>query len=371
MKIKVLDYSMNPQNVDMFCDFVAKFDVEYEYLFTNITTNDFGESDLYLIIGAGSPQKNAVIKNNLAKVFCVNLAPNMELSHAINTYFESVGDRTPINFESENMAFCDAECVTFNSPWQAWRFNNVVYMSHCMHLDSVLNSVVANMIVSGGVCQYDRLTLKAFGIDKSDVITNLLKSVPEYKTSVVEKNMDIYIYIYHNENNVDAILEKVYSTMGKYIYTYEDVSLPKHIISLCKLYHRTLSIVEDGTCGAVSANLAKCVQNTEVLGDCIILSDSDTMLQIDSSIASKYGKFSVQYAYEICASILTKGADLAVATVLGDEHLYVAVGDVDGVHVYKSPITKNVNLDIVANLTYFHLLKKLKQNDLFFSQTVL
>ena len=86
---------------------------------------------------------------------------------------------------------------------------------------------------------------------------------------------------------------------------------------------------------------------------------------------SDYGKYSVNTVYELANAMLeTKTGDL-VLFVLGDKNsdiCYMAIGDFDGIHVYKNKINIK-NLNLIGNLSktaLFYLIKKLKQNDLCF-----
>ena len=49
---------------------------------------------------------------------------------------------------------------------------------------------------------------------------------------------------------------------------------------------------------------------------------------------------------------------------------YIAVGDSDGIHVYKNTClgTRDQIIETVSKCAVFYLIKKLKQNDLFFNK---
>jgi len=60
-------------------------------------------------------------------------------------------------------------------------------------------------------------------------------------------------------------------------------------------------------------------------------------------------------------------ADIAIFVLgdINDDMCYVAIGDLDGIHVYKNKINHNDTslIDTLSETTMFYLIKKLKQND--------
>ena len=50
---------------------------------------------------------------------------------------------------------------------------------------------------------------------------------------------------------------------------------------------------------------------------------------------------------------------------------YIAVGNADGIHVYKNTLFGNREqvIDSLTQTAFFYLIKNIKQNDLFFDKT--
>ena len=50
---------------------------------------------------------------------------------------------------------------------------------------------------------------------------------------------------------------------------------------------------------------------------------------------------------------------------------YIAVGNIDGIHVYKNTLfgTREQIIDSLTQTAFFYLIKNIKQNDLFFDKT--
>ena len=94
-------------------------------------------------------------------------------------------------------------------------------------------------------------------------------------------------------------------------------------------------------------------------------------LKLESRIVSQFGKFSVNTVYELDNLLLQSSkADIAIV-VLGDKNCdtcYIAIGDIDGIHVYKNKIFSfdDALIETLSDTTLFYLIKKLRQNDLQF-----
>ena len=94
-------------------------------------------------------------------------------------------------------------------------------------------------------------------------------------------------------------------------------------------------------------------------------------LKIDSKVLEQFGKYSVNTVYELANAMLEKESSDNVLFVLADnesEYCYIAVGDFDGIHVYKNKFNSNSNnyVDNLSKTATFYLIKKLKQNSLQF-----
>ena len=95
-------------------------------------------------------------------------------------------------------------------------------------------------------------------------------------------------------------------------------------------------------------------------------------LKCERKIINEYGKYSVNTVYELSNLLLEKCSTDIVLYILGDkdesEYCYIAIGDFDGIHVYKNKINNsNIILnDTLSKTAVFYLIKKLKQNSLQF-----
>jgi hypothetical protein len=94
-------------------------------------------------------------------------------------------------------------------------------------------------------------------------------------------------------------------------------------------------------------------------------------LKIDSKVIDQFGKYSVNTVYELANALLEKQSSDNVIFVLADksaDYCYIAVGDFDGIHVYKNKLNINQGnyIDTISKTATFYLIKKLKQNSLQF-----
>ena len=84
---------------------------------------------------------------------------------------------------------------------------------------------------------------------------------------------------------------------------------------------------------------------------------------------------SVEIVYEMAAGLLEHTeCDMAIATYgnINDDYCYIAVGDIDGLHVYKNKCSGSHDklVETLSKSAIFYLIKKIKQNDLFFNQII-
>ena len=95
-------------------------------------------------------------------------------------------------------------------------------------------------------------------------------------------------------------------------------------------------------------------------------------LNIDSRVIEQFGEHSVNSVYELDNLLLQNSKSDIAIFILGDKYhdmCYIAIGDIDGIHVYKNKII-NFDDELIYSLsetTLFYLIKKLRQNDLQFN----
>ena len=148
--------------------------------------------------------------------------------------------------------------------------------------------------------------------------------------------------------------------------------------------NRKLSIAETMTGGNISSTLIKqCPKLTNLIKENIVCINDNSLisrLKVSPTILNQYGRVSVEVAYEMAAGLLETSGDLVLVTC-GDidyedndkvgKLCYIAVGDTDGIHVYKNVLygTREQVIDSLTQTAFYYLIKNIKQNDLFFDKT--
>ena len=117
------------------------------------------------------------------------------------------------------------------------------------------------------------------------------------------------------------------------------------------------------------------IDNSNIYSSKVFVNFNDIIntLNVSKSTISDYGKYSVNTVYEFANSLLESNPADIVLFALGDNSsadniCFMAVGDLDGIHVYKNKINiKDDNtIENLSKTAVFYLIKKLKQNDLHF-----
>jgi nicotinamide mononucleotide (NMN) deamidase PncC len=137
--------------------------------------------------------------------------------------------------------------------------------------------------------------------------------------------------------------------------------------------------METVTGGHISSEFNKCTSPAKhLISQGLIINNPNQVastLNCNPQVFSTSGFVSVESTYELASALLeSRKSDLVLVTcgdIDSDSHVnYIAVGDSDGIHVYKNTCigTKDQIIETVSKCAVFYLIKKLKQNDLFFNK---
>lgn len=342
--------------------------------------------DIVFIVGTSNTIYNHNIKENIARIinekmqtsevcyanlkkYCTNcnipfsMQEEMEVIIPENT----IPLIAPNNYNNGFMYKLNETYIIFLP--ESLEFTQINYINY---ISPLLNDLIN--------VKSDYQVIKCFGILEKD-IKNLISeyySSSDISINIVSDNLDNAIYIRYNHNcnfaKVQEIISNIISRLNKYIYSLEDESIYKMAIDLLTVQRKKLIISETVTLGTITKELCN-VDNTFIHSSNIYVQFDDIMktLDIDTSIVDDYGKYSVNTVYEFANATLEKKRADIVLFVLGDissnnDTCFVAVGDRDGIHVYKNKINikDNKTIDNLSKTAIFYLIKKLKQNDLHF-----
>lgn len=341
--------------------------------------------DMIFVIGTQSSIYNHNIKDNLARIFGDKLVNN-EASYTalkyycnVNNIVFSVQEETEVELPENSIPLCDKN----------YYYNGFMYhynQSYTIYLPDILDFVETNyyqyilpLINDLISIKKEYVAFKCFGILEKD-IRNILS---EYMNSqdidiqIISDNLDSAIYIRYDSNvNHSYIQNKISdicSVLNKYIYSTEDRDIYQVAVDMLKLQNKKIAISETITLGEVTQKLSLC--NPDIIAHSFVYNNYDNIISstgIDKKVIDKFGKFSVNSVYELTNSILSNyNCDLGLfllSDINKKDICYIAVGDLDGIHVYKNKLSGSTVqiIETLSKTAIFYLIKKLKQNDLHF-----
>lgn len=336
--------------------------------------------DLIFIIGTNSAIYNHNIKEYFIKSLNEKLEKNIDCELALKEYCRK--NNIVFSMEEELNAFFPTNSISlFNSEYYSNGFiyqknshNFVVLPSNIEFVKEFFNNIsyqLNNLLET----HKDNLVLHCFGILEHD-IKNIIKSeIDESNTSFTILNSGLDSTIYINSLNGflnQDIVANICTKLSKFIYSTEDTDLYETVNNLLTIQKKKIVISEMLTYGNISLNLSKI--NNNLIEFSYIFNSFESVLQklkLDECIVRQFGKYSVNTVYELDNLLLQNSTSDIAVFILGhptQDQCYIAIGDIDGIHVYKNKILK-FNDSLIKNIsdtTLFYLIKKLRQNDLQF-----
>lgn len=339
--------------------------------------------DLVFFVGTESSIFNHNIKDNLSRLLQDKLESNSSCYKSLSDYCTK--NNKPFSAEEEMEVCIPSEAI----PLCSNNFYNNGFMfksssSYIVFLPSNYEFAIDNytkyiypLLKDISNVKSECVVLKCYGILEKDIRTIISEELlNEHITiQILNKCLDTAIYLRYNmsENLVASdIISSVCNKLNKFIYATEDVSLESLANDLLSIQHKKIAIGETITLG----NIVRRLSNANVSNVCesYVFANFESVLKsfrLDPKIIEAHGEISVNSVYELDNLMLEKSnADLSLF-VLGDKELnicYIAIGDFDGIHVYKNKIASfdDLLIDNITDMTLFYLIKKLRQNDLQF-----
>ena len=196
----------------------------------------------------------------------------------------------------------------------------------------------------------DKLILRCYGILESDIRTLLSNYFSNNYVSIdiISYGLDNKILIRYNSTNYNTariIIAEICSKLSKFTYATEDTNLYQTAINLLSIQNKKVVIGETLTHGNLTYNLS--IFNKDIIEYSYIFNNFNSIilnLNIDSKIIDQFGKYSVNTIYELNNLLLQKSTSDIAIFILGDkteELCYIAIGDIDGIHVYKNGGCRN------------------------------
>ncbi len=350
------------------------------------------------IIGDSTSARNYQIKNILSRFFGATYTQNQAAIAHITNYYKRCNMQFQLESEGEFYLPVGAELLKSNSSVeQGFYFvadkTYVFLPSNVRAVEDIFNNQLLPLLIKDVRAVYQLVHIKTFGISEKDVLTSIQELIQnKYKIFITTyaDNLDVTILLRYNKNidkNIlQAFVSNIYEKLKKHIYSNENISLYNLAFDLLKIAGKKLAIAETISGGFLTNKFLSCNPKTHLhFTKSIVTNNIDSLTKVfdvNKSIISQHGLVSVEVAYEMSANMLEKSeADLVVSTcgewgvdINNATQLvcYIAVGDHDGIHVYKNTYSGNYEavIDNISKSAMFYLIKKIKQKDLFFSQTV-
>lgn len=356
------------------------------------------ESDFIIVIGENISSRNANIKKTIASIVGQEFIKNNLAESTVKAFYAE--SNIPVLFDSENEYYLPSGAnllpVTI-SALQSFIVtgNNKTFVFIPGELDVVkyvFTNYLKDLIKQNLSTKYTTTTIKTFGISEKDIysiLSDLVKNKYKILFLTYPNNLEVSIVIRYNETLepeiINDIIYKVYERLNKYIYAEEEVTIVQRAVDLLNIGSRKLAVAETITGGNISTNLIKqCNNISNTLIESLILTNKESLtsrLKVSPVILNQYSIASVEVAYEMAAGLLeTSNADLVLTTSGLIDYAendkigklcYIAVGNSDGIHVYKNVLygTREQVIDSLTQTAFFYLIKNIKQNDLFFDKT--
>ena len=358
---------------------------------------NFVQDNFIFVIGEKSSAKNYNIKNILARFFGATFTQNQDAVSLINGFYTSHNLMPPIEAQNDYYLPVGAEILKSKTTADiGFMFSaNKTFCFLPNNLDfvkEVFESTLLPYFVKEVRAVYQTTTIKTFGIAEKDIIyllQDLFNNKYKIFISTYPNNLEVEISIRYTKNldrNIlQAFIARIYDKLKKYIYANEDISIFRNAYDLLKLSNKRLAIAESITNGNIVNNfLSSSKEADQMLSRGVVTTNVESAiknLNINKATINKSGFVSVDTAYEMATNLLNGSENDVVVVTCGEwigEYTsanqlvcYIAVGDIDGIHVYKNTYSGEYSaiIDNISKSAMFYLIKKIKQNGLFFSQT--
>lgn len=396
MKISCLalnSNSINTQNQNKIVDYlkVKLYEIGenislisyFDNTMENLRNCNISGFDFVFIIGTSSTIYNNNIKENLCKIFGDKLQNFDASMNSLKKY--CLDNNIPFAMQEEMEAMLPKDSIPlvsdsyYNNGFM-YKYGNtyIVYLPENASFTADMYSMYILPLINDLIgLKKDYVVLKCFGILEKDIKTIIAEHFNNNNINIQIRSdgLDNAIYIRYDttvDNSiVQEIVSDICSKLSKFIYATEDISLYDMALDLMHLRDKRIILAETITFGNITKRLS--TREEKRITDSFIFTNKDSMLKytkISPKVIDTYGMYSVNTVYELANSMLElSNADISVF-VLGDtaesDICYMAIGDVDGIHVYKNKINdKSDNLiENISKTAIFYLIKKLKRNDL-------
>lgn len=341
--------------------------------------------DLVFCIGTENVIFNHNIKENFARIFGTKLEKNLNAE----SYFKSSCENKKIVYSTQEdiLSYFPTNSLPIfiendlsNGFMYKLNSTQIIYLpSDILFIKKIYNNFIFSFIRDESllVKGIESITLRCYGILEKDLRTLLNDELnnPNISINIVSTRLDNILYIKYKSENlniVQQVIADICNKLSKLIYATEDTSLFETASNLLTIQKKQIVIGETITLGNICMELSKL--NSDNIEKGYVFNNFNSIakqMNLEDKVVNQFGKYSVNTVYELDNLMLQQSTSDIAVFVLGDKNndlCYIAIGDIDGIHVYKNKLLSydNSTIDLISETTLFYLIKKLRQNDLQF-----
>ncbi len=367
---------------------VSNIKVDYHIILSELTKalND----DIVFLIAENQPEASFLSKKAVAKILNEEVVVNQFAKNSIENYFKV--NNLPFTKEGNTESFfpLSARCI-INTYGVMQGFLSEANKKLLFFLpleplelkNMFISSVLPYLLEKFGKNE-KTYVFKTFGLTKQELFSMLRDyRKNKHKINIIcnEKFLDGEVIIENNPKikpeDTENLVRNVFSRISGYIYAENDNSLTERARDLLQLNKLTLTIAEDLTAGNITTNFYK---DNEDAGDYlyesyITITDESKMkiLGVEKDTLIRTNNYSNEVAYEMALGALENARTDVVLSTTGCLNVKskdygkcsICVGNINGIHVFNHTFSgdRQKIIQKATNAAFYHLIKKLKQND--------
>lgn len=348
------------------------------------------QSDCVLCLVENEPDISFVVKKAICEIFGEELGINTYAKNNIKSYYDAKNIPIPKEISSYQHMPLNARCITNTmGAFQGFLLNknqkSIFFMPlHAEELKSMFFKSVLPYLIQKSTNTTKTYVFKTFGLSKQE-LNSILKEQIKNKNKIQiicnEKLLDAEILINCpaslKQEIVENFISLVFNKINHYLYAETDTTMYERAYDLLSINNLTLSIAEDITAGNFSSKFFK---SNEKASDILIesyitptVSSKTKVLGVDKDVLGEKPDYE-EVAYEMALGALeNSGSDFVISTTgdIQNGKCYIGIGNTQGIHVFNEEISGDLSQKIekITSYTFFHLIKKLKQNDFHLPKT--
>ena len=340
--------------------------------------------DILFVIGSDSIIFNHNLKDNLSRIFAVRLDKYNPCEVMLMDYCAkrnivySGQEEMQCFFPTNSQVLCKSNHFSNGFTYKYNSTQVVMLPSDIDFVKEIFDSNIMPFIAHNTDQEHNEtMTIRCYGLLEKDLRNLIAEEINNTKLeiNISSRRLDNAIYIKFKSSDsvyIQPIIADICSKLSKLIYATEDTSIYETAANLLSIQKKRTVIAETITIGNITRNLLKHGVNAVEKGITVTNFDSIAkQLKLNERVVNQFGKYSVNTVYELDNLLLEQSiADISIF-VLGDKDIdtcFIAIGDIDGIHVYKNKVLTldNSAIEMISETTMFYLIKKLRQNDLQF-----